>query len=249
MVLKQGKTIRTDYENFIAKCPHCRHRNIFNRRTDLLTCAPISHQNVNCEKCGRSFFIGGDLAPTAWRYLIFDCYDLFKQKKYMACILNLCQACEMFFLYAIEYILIHKPEHDELFENLEQCNKFMEKLHKKIKGCTFVPLRNIVVDMCSNEKKFPSVKEIEDYINAINVTDCSTPDISGIQPEEKRQYLKVLLDLKIYKTRNNVVHKYGYRPHRDEVFPFLNGENSVKVILLDVEKIMSIDDMIVPSPL
>ena len=72
----------SSYENFIAICPHCKHKNVFNRIDDLKDTNPIDFKRVNClsEACGKLFNINGDLVSQAYKMLIFDCYALKKEK-------------------------------------------------------------------------------------------------------------------------------------------------------------------------
>lgn len=86
-----------DYENVVAKCTNCNKENIYNRTSDLGTTIPIAHKKVVCEHCHHEFGINGDLVNERYEMLIFDCYYLFQNKKYMQCMTQVCQACEMFF--------------------------------------------------------------------------------------------------------------------------------------------------------
>ena len=88
----------SDYENFYATCPYCEQENIFNRRSDLGTLEPVTFKQVKClnPDCEKVFNINGYLANAAFEMLIYDCYELFRKKRYSYCILNLAQACEVF---------------------------------------------------------------------------------------------------------------------------------------------------------
>lgn len=141
-----------NYENYIATCPHqhCKFQNIFNRVSDLKTVEPIVFKQVACLKpsCKKQFIINGDLVSENYEYLIKDCYDLLKIKRYMYCILNLCQACEMFFVRAIEVKLIYQPFKDKVFsDDCDQFNDLCKKLYTKIKDYTFENLKRIFFDL------------------------------------------------------------------------------------------------------
>jgi hypothetical protein len=99
------------YENFIARCPLCGFRNIFNRVTDLQDTEPIRFREVVClnDRCKQKFNINGDLVSPAFRMLVFDCYPLKEEKKYSYCILNLAQAYEVFFSLYLRVELLFRP--------------------------------------------------------------------------------------------------------------------------------------------
>lgn len=92
---------KADYENLYAVCPFCQIENIFNRASDLKKFTGIDRETVQCEHCKKSFPIGNDIINEKYELFIFDCYELMKKKKYMQCIISLCQACEAFFMKGI----------------------------------------------------------------------------------------------------------------------------------------------------
>ena len=85
------------YENIVVTCPLCSHELVLNRATDLGTFEAISGTDVCCQECGRGFWINGDSVNERHEAIVFDCHDLLRTKRYMNCILNVCQAYEMFF--------------------------------------------------------------------------------------------------------------------------------------------------------
>src|SRR3989304_2565013 len=103
-----ARKITSNYENIIAECPCCKSENIFNRVSDIKTVEPIDFKEVKCfkSKCRQKFNINRDLTNERYEYLIFDCKGLLKMKRYMYCIINLCQACEAFFMKGIEIKLL-----------------------------------------------------------------------------------------------------------------------------------------------
>ena len=223
-----------NYENFIATCPHCGFQNIFNRVSDLETVEPIGFKQVIClnSSCKKQFNINGDLVSENYAYLIMDCYDLLKNKRYMYCILNLCQACEMFFVRAIEVKLIYQPFKDKVLpDDCDQLNDLCKKLHTKIKDYPFKSLQRVFFDLYLNDKVFQSLKSIEDYINTIDCRKNKTPQDAEIDlyPNIKaRELFKKMKLTKINELRNHVVHKYGYRP--DKLLVERNLENIREVI-------------------
>jgi len=222
MCIPDAEETDGNYENFIAKCPHCEHKNIFNRVSDLEIVEPIDFKRVICfnSNCRKPFNIGGDSINENYEYLILDCYELLEIKRYMYCILNLCQACEMFFRRAIETKLLFQPYRDKVFEHTEQLNALFKKLYDNIEKYTFDKLRQVFFNLYFYNKSFQSIKMIEDYIDTLDHQKNIIPDDSEIEkyPNIKaRNAFKELKCLGINKLRNNVVHKYGYRPSKQEV--------------------------------
>jgi transcription elongation factor Elf1 len=71
----------TNYENFIAFCPDCNNKNIYNRVTDLKTLEPIAFKEVTCFKCGISYGINCDRVSKKYMHLYLDYFELKKEKK------------------------------------------------------------------------------------------------------------------------------------------------------------------------
>src|SRR5260221_158441 len=94
-----AKNRRSSYENFVAQCPCCGKDCIFNRASDLHTLEPIAGLDVSCQSddCRKPFRSVGDSVNSAHEMLILDCYELIEAKHYMAVILSLTQAYEVFF--------------------------------------------------------------------------------------------------------------------------------------------------------
>lgn len=116
-----------NYENFIAECPYCSQRNIFNRRDDLQDFSPITGRLVIClnKECRKKFYIGGDLSQTAYGYLLYDCHELLQEKRYMYCILNITQAYEVFFSTYLQIEILYKSFALEEKNNPYQDNLYM----------------------------------------------------------------------------------------------------------------------------
>src|SRR3989304_5727251 len=188
-ILYSKKTNPT-YENFIAICPYCDFKNIFNRATDLKDSNPIGFKTVKClsEKCEKSFNINGDLVSPAYQMLIFDCYDLLKEKKYSYCILNLAQAFEVFFSLYLRIKLIYKPF------AIQRGKTRGNELNEIIKNLTTEPENNL---------------------------------IENISDKKLEPLLIKLKNSKIHELRNEVVHKYAYRPTLEEVEKAINETREI----------------------
>lgn len=110
-ILLYAEHIETSYENFIAVCPECGYKNIFNRISDLKTTELISFRRVHCfnESCGKIFGINRDTLRARYLALLFDCYPLYEQKRYSACVILLNQALEVFFYHYLKVELVYRP--------------------------------------------------------------------------------------------------------------------------------------------
>jgi hypothetical protein len=208
----------TNYENFIAECPYCdcKNENIFNRVSDLKTTKPISSMEVKCLKCKRKFRITSDLVSEKHQYLIYDCYELLKQKRYMYCVINLCIACEAFFLKGIEVKLLWEPWKQKLFQrDTEIFNHYSDKLYKKTHDYTYSKLLNVFFDLYLKNRSFHSQMSIDDYMNVIDCFAKIEPkdeDMQKYHDPETRDLFMRLKKLKINEMRNKVAHKYAFRP-------------------------------------
>lgn len=233
----------TTYENFIALCPCCKKQNIFNRVSDLKTFKPISRKEVRCIYCSKAFVIGTDSISEKYEYFLLDCYDLKAQKKYMSCIINLCQACEAFFLKCTEIKLLWLPWRTHVFGKLEKMyeykcrtknktkmctcydifNLYSSKLHNKLKDCAYQRLLSLFYDLYLNDKSFRSQKEIDNYINNMECY-AKMPKDEDIEKKCDGKLRKLLVRLKksdINIMRNKVAHKDGFRPTLEDVEYYL----------------------------
>lgn len=233
MPIIDGETKRTDYENFVATCPHCGKENIFNRISDLNTIEPIAFKVVRCFNCNEEFNIRSDNIGENYEYLINDCLELIKLKRYMYCVLNLGQACEAFFLYGVEIKLIWEPWKSGIFDrDIDVLNGYLEQLYDKTKSYTYSKMLNIFFDIFLNNKTFNSRQDIDDYLNQIQNFAGNNPTIQEIQNYPAGPKRDLMLDLKrldIHEMRNKVVHKYVFRPSRQDVEGYLE---SVRRILI-----------------
>lgn len=224
---------KSNYENFIAECPYpdCKSENIFNRVSDLKTVEPIAFKEVECFKCKRKFNIKSDYVGEIHEYLIYDCYELLKLKKYMYCIINLCTACESFFLKGIEIKLLLKPWEERLFErNTDTFNRYSKKLHERTRSYTYPKLLNVFFDLYLKDKSFHSQTSIDNYMNGIDDFAKIEPkdeDIQKYHDRETGDLFMHLKKLKINEMRNKVVHKYAFRPSLQDVEKCLDEVKSV----------------------
>lgn len=227
-----SKITNPTYENFIAICPYCNFKNIFNRVTDLKDTNPIDFRTVKClsEKCEKSFNINGDLVSPAHQMLIFDCYDLLKEKKYSYCILNLAQAFEVFFSLYLRIKLIYKPFAIQREETrLNELNEILNSLYDAIKNYPYLKIRNIFINAVLSNQSNNSLEESKTFIE--NITNLTTEPKNDLIGNVSDKLLKPLLiklkNYKIHELRNKVVHKDAYRPTLEEVEKAINETREI----------------------
>lgn len=222
---------RTSYENFIAECPWCRNKNIFNRASDLRTFEPIAGRDVSCQSddCRKPFRIVGDLVSSKHKVLIFDCYELLDQKHYMSCVLSLAQAFEAFFSLFFRVELLYKPFAADTDQDLAALERLSEDLHEKIKGHTFTRMRALFLQYILTGR---SPKDLGDAAAVL----AALPDHAGepmdtaiesLTDAKLVSLLKALKAASIHTLRNRVVHKQVYRPTREEVVAALEETRSI----------------------
>ncbi len=227
---------KMNYENFVAWCPYCDFKNIFNRVTDLRTTEPIAFMKVKClnDSCGKKFNINGDLVSPAFQMLVIDCYDLKKEKRYSYCILNLAQAFEVFFSLYLRVELLYKPfcinrKRREVEVCLNRMNELEKLLYKKIKSYTFSRLRNIFINRVLCNESIDSLNYSEPIINKLDLFK-DVPSDEKIESVQNTRLSKLLIDLKntkIGELRNHVVHKSAYRPSVEEVDKSIEETRSI----------------------
>lgn len=232
----------TTYENFIAVCPVCGYRNIYNRVSDLRTETPIAFRQVEClnEECRKPFNINGDQMDSAFSMLIFDCYELRKAKHYCYCILNLSQAFEVFVSHYLHVELLYKPFWREGRHDLERFNQLAEDLYKTVRRFTFAQLRGIFLNHALESRKFRSLDDSEDAIRKIPELTMTPPDsrFKTVGNAQLRDLLLRLKQTKINELRNRVVHKHAYRPNREEVDRAIE---ETRAILLPLAQLLRIN--------
>ncbi len=221
--LRYASEIETTYENFIAICPYCGHKNIFNRVSDLKDTEPIAFTKVNCFKCNKQFAINGDKINPNYQILIFDCYKLKDEKKFSYCILNLNQAFEMFFALYLRVELAFKPFIQSEDHDLKKLNHVAECLCKKLRSCGYIKLRALFLNHMIITRLFQCKKAL-----SFDSAEALIFQLSTKEPPEQhlkkiifdKRLLDLLLQLKGYNInllRNKVIHHVSYRPTIEEV--------------------------------
>ena len=252
---------KTDYENLYAYCPSCGKENIYNRATDIATFEPISRERVQCVYCRYSFPIGNDMLGEKYEYMILDCHVLLKLKKYMYCIINLCQACEAFFMKGITIKLLFQPWRAGIFgqedgiysENRTELgcydvfNQYSGQIQKAVRNYAYNKLRNVCFDLYLIDKAFSARTDIDEYLKVI---DCyariepSDADIESKSTNENRDLFIKLRNLGIGEMRNKVVHKEAYRPTKDEAEKCLE---EVHTVVIGLKATLNFDDYYFPG--
>ncbi len=228
-----GDNFKATYENYEVACPICKKWNVFNRITDIKSIGVACGKKIQCLNCKGLFIISTDDVDEQYEYFLNDCEELLKQKKYMYCIVNLCQACEAFFMKCIDIKLLWVPYRKGIFgqddSRYQLFDNFFEKIHKRFKKFTYYELRNIVFDVYLNDKSFSTQEEILDYLYKLTGNPIQEPSDKNIKAkidEKQRNIFMDLKGLKIHEIRNNVVHKEGYRPTLDDVKHYINQVTS-----------------------
>lgn len=217
-----AENIETTYENFIAMCPECGHRNIFNRISDLKTTQPISFKKVHCFKCDSIFGINRDRIQARYIAIFFDCYLLYQEKRYSTCILLLTQALEVFFYHYLKVELIYRPFWNEKERDFERLNRLLESLQSSVESMAYGKLKNVFL-ACVIDNSKPKTLNLDDSKKKIDglrkyAKKCSKDDdLRNISNSVLVDLLIKLRDCKIHQLRNKVVHKEAYRPHCEEV--------------------------------
>lgn len=214
-----GDNFKATYENYEVACPICKKWNVFNRITDIGSIGISSGKVVKCHHCREDFLIIGDKVDEKYEYFPNDSDELIKQKKYMFCIINLCQACEAFFMKCIDIKLLWEPYRRGIFgtddRKYRNFDDFAEKTHEKFKAFTYQKLLNVFFDLYLNNKRFSSKDKISDYVKNIrkfSKNGASNDEIKDKSTGIQRKLFFELKELKINETRNDVAHKDGFRP-------------------------------------
>jgi hypothetical protein len=219
-----------DFETISAECPHCASAAIYNRMTDIGASGPYAGRNITCLTCSKEFWISMDTVSEAYEMFIWATDEHFKMKRYMLVAAALAQAWELFFTAFARSTFVYRPlfAEDRAFDTLAFFNALAARLDKVIDTWTFFPLRNLLIRSVIEGLRPTSRAEAESAISRLESgtfgNDVSPSVLSGIQPSESQEVIKGLLDLKIGKLRNAVVHKRAYRPLRSEVEPCLEDE-------------------------
>ena len=231
------------YENVFVDCRHCGQELVLNRASDLCTFEPISGRSVSCEECKRQFLINSDSINARHESLLFDCYDLLKRKRYMNCVLNVCQAYEMFFSLYLRVNLLYRPfatQFRDIPNSIEKLNQLSARLEKKTKRFAFVDLKTIclqhIVDSISPTTLDDACNVIESICKPKMPSD---ENISSLHPGKLKKHLLAIKKTKVNVVRNSVVHKSGYRPTREKAKLVLEEARS---LLFPLTSILDLHD-------
>jgi Protein of unknown function (DUF2934) len=213
---------RTGYENFEVECPWCQNEIIFNRASDLGTFQSIVGQTVVClnSDCRKSFWISNDSINTPHEMLIFDVKELYKQKHYMNCILNLAQAYEIFFSLYLRVEMLFKPFGFEPDLDINKLNQLATELYKKVRKYGFVDMRSLFLLHIMNGNSPNNLTQSKKMLAAFP-NKPSAPKYNALKKAVKDttllKLLKSIKDSKIHEMRNRVIHQGAYRPTREDV--------------------------------
>ena len=206
------------YENIIVDCPLCKRELVFNRASDLCTFEPVSGMMVHCHECGKEFWLNGDSVNERHESVIFDCHDLLKSKKYMNCILSICQSYEMFFGLYLRVNLLYVPfgKSDRDSASLERLNKLSKNLEQKTKRFAFHKMRGSFLQLVVGGNLPSTLDEVETCINDLCFALPKDDALNSLTGKNLANLLINVKNTKINKLRNKVVHKNGYRPTRSD---------------------------------
>ena len=208
------------YENIIVDCPLCDCELVFNRASDLRTFEPISGTNVSCLECKGIFWLNGDIANERHECLIYDCHELLNRKRYMNCILNVCQAYEMFFSLYLRVELIYKPFYrssDYETGSLKRLNNLYRRLEGVTEKYAFKNMRALFLERIIDPISPRNLDEAKEIIDSLhNPKIPADHEIESISDAKLAKLFMMLKKTDINGLRNKVVHKSGYRPTREE---------------------------------
>lgn len=222
-IMLYAEEIETNYENFIAVCPVCGYKNIFNRVSDLKTTQPISFKKVRCfnESCGKIFGINGDRIQSRYLTLFFDCYPLYHEKRYSNCVLLITQALEVFFYHYLKVELIYRPFYKETERDVTRVNNLLNSLQSSVEKLAYGKLKNVFLNWVVNESKILCLSDSASKISTLKKNYSDNPPSEEKLKEIPNSTLADLLielrNCEVDKLRNKVVHKEAYRPNCEEV--------------------------------
>jgi hypothetical protein len=221
-IIPDAKEIETNYENFIAVCPECGYKNIFNRVSDLKTTQPISGKAVRCfnESCGKTFNINRDRVHPRYLTLLFDCHPSYEEKRYSNCVLLLAQALEVFFYHYLKVELVYRPSWKENRRDISLVDSLLNDLQSAVEKLAYGKLKNVFLNWVVNESKILCFADSTSKISTLTKYSNNSPSEEEIKRIPDSTLADLLIELKncqVDKLRNKVVHKEAYRPNREEV--------------------------------
>jgi hypothetical protein len=209
------------FENFIAACPICGFRNIFNRASDFRTFEPMDFREVTCQECSRPFNINGDAINAAYEMLLFDCRELIERKQYMRCVLNAAQAYEVFFNHFLYVQLVYRPFANDGSRDLARLNQLMSVLCKRVRNLSFRPMRDLTLHLIVHKVAPASLGAAEAEVariprRQIEILPLLREHIEAVDDDRLRLLLLRLSEAGANTLRNRVVHKDASRPTQEE---------------------------------
>jgi RNase P subunit RPR2 len=222
--------IDSNYERVQTVCDGCDKVNIYSRVSDLRTVASVDGKSVSCQQCGKELWISGDTMNPAYQMLLLDAHQLRDEKRYMYCILNICQSYEMFFVLYFRSLLyracVNEPDTDRL-------NTLLAKLYNVTAKFTFPTLRSNFLRHAVSGSAPASLDEAQGVVDSLrrHYCDAAECDLSPCLNAELRAKLEIIKATDIHCRRNNVVHKHGYRPSLEEVNRCLEEAEGVLFVL------------------
>ena len=208
------------YENISVDCPLCNHELVFNRVSDLCTSEPVSGTSISCQECKGRFWVNGDSVNERHEAIILDWYDLLRTKRYMNCILNVCQAYEMFFSLYLRVSLLYVPFGPNVVQDsnaLDKLNRLSRDLSSATETFGFAKMRNTVLRLAVEPNRPSVLDEAGSYIGSLSK--CNSPKESELKllaDKNVANYLTRIKQTRINVLRNRVIHKQAYRPKRVE---------------------------------
>ena len=149
----------------------------------------------------------------------------------MSCVLNVCQAYEMFFGLYLRVTLIYVPfgsERGMRSCSLPKLNHLFRKLSSVTEMFAFGPMRRVFLNLAIDPNRPFSLNESEALMDALPKDTC--PEEAELENRSDKQTSELLIRIRqteIHKLRNKIVHKQGYRPKRDEAERALREARSV----------------------
>ncbi len=219
-MIRTTKIGQAGYEIVTGDCPICGRELNFSRKEDLGTVGTVVDVRVSCEGCRESFRLTGDSVNERHETLLLDCHNLLRKKRYMNCILNVCQAYEMFFSLFLRVKLIYVPfgrMPDRGSSSVAKLNQLCWALSRKTGKFGFVKLRNSALSLAVESNPPSTLDEAGEYIKSLSGSRSpKAADLSLLADKKLADLLERVKRTKINQLRNDVVHKKGYRPTRAE---------------------------------
>lgn len=212
--------IKADYETVTAECPSCQTTSVYSRVSDIGDVGPYAGRDISCLSCGHDFWISMDRVGPLYQMFIHAAEEHFEQKHYMLTVASLGQAWEVFFLTYARSIFLYRPffAATSREESIEEFNAVAATLDTAINKFTFSPLRNLLIWTTIKHIRPTTLAESTETIALIvpdRLFERPKPElINSLSDRELSTSLQQLCRLTIAELRNDVVHKYAFRPSR-----------------------------------